>query len=262
MIEWKAPAECPSESDMLSRVERSLGDADRAQANLSAAARVTRTSGGYRAAVRIQTRAGSGERSLENANCEILADSVALVIALSASDSTPSTDRGLTLALSAHASALSGPLPSFGFGAGGALAVEGLWALRFELSGSYYAAQSLTYEQTNVGARFQLLRFGARVCRLWGVGPFDFAPCLGAQIYRIAGDGFGGMKRDNGTAYLWGPALGVFTRLRLFSVFAVVLAADATALTSRRRFIYSDLGPLHKPAALAFQLFIAPEVQF
>jgi hypothetical protein len=261
MLEWKAPAECPSESDMVSRVERSLGD-DAAQANLSAAAQVTRTSRGYRAAVRIQTRAGSGERSLENSNCEILADSVALVIALSASDSTRSPDRGLTLALSAHASAVSGPLPALGLGAGGALALEGLWALRLELSGSYYAEQSLTYEQTTVGARFQLLRFGARACRLWSVGPFDFAPCVGAQLYRIAGTGFGGMKYDSGTAYLWGPALGVFTRLRVFSIFAVVFAADATVLTSRRRFVYSDLDVLHRPAALAFQLFIAPEVQF
>lgn len=260
-IVWRAPSDCPTEADMVSRVRRSLG-ADTSQTQLSAVADVTQISGVYRAAVRIQGRSGSGERVLENANCEILADSVALVIALSASGSSALEERGLTLALSAHATAVSGPLPKFGLGLGVGLAFEGVWALRVELSGSYYVEQSSTYDQTSIGARFQMLRFGARGCRLWSVGRFDFAPCFGAEIYRVAGEGYGGMKYSNGTAYVWGPALGVFGRLRLFSVVGLVVAADATVPVTRRRFIYSDLGPLHRPAALAFQLFIAPEVQF
>jgi hypothetical protein len=50
--------------------------------------------------------------------------------------------------------------------------------------------------------------------------------------------------------------------LRLFSVFAVVLSADATVPIERQRFVYTDVGSLHRPAAVAFQLFIAPEVRF
>jgi hypothetical protein len=245
---------------MVSRVERLMG-ADTSQTPLSAVTNVTQTSGMYRAAVRIQSRVGAGERVLENANCEILADSVALVIALSASGSAPS-ERVLTLAFSAHATAVSGPLPKLGLGFGGAFAVEGPWALRFELSGSYYEKQSSTYDQLNIGARFRTLRFGARACRLWSAGRVQFAPCLGAEIFRIEGEGFGGTKYSSGAAYVWGPALGVFGRLRLFSVMGLIIAADAIVPVVRRRFVYSDLGPLHRPAALALQLFIAPEVQF
>jgi hypothetical protein len=188
-----------------------------------------------------------------------LADSVALVIALSATYAEP---EGVSVALSAHATALLGPLPDLAWGAGGAIALEGFGAFRLELSSSAYLEQSHTYAHTNVGARFNSLRFGARVCRIWHFGPFDLAPCVGAQVYRIRGVGFGGTKYSDGTSYVWGPAIGLFNRLRLFSVFAVVLSADATVPIERQRFVYTDVGSLHRPAAVAFQLFIAPEVRF
>lgn len=256
-LEWNAPSECPIQPDMLSRVKRSLGDAS-AQANLSAVVNVTQTSDTYRAEVHTRSREGSGERVVENTSCEILADSVALVIALSAASPQ---NRGLGIGVSVHGTMLSGPLPSLAWGVGGGVALEGFWALRLELSGSYYAEQSFTYLDTNIGARFELLRFGARGCRLWSFGVFDLAPCVGAQVYRIAAEGFGGMKYYAGTSYLWGPAFGLFSRLR-WSFFAVALAADLTIPVSRQRFVYTDLPPLHRPAALAFQLFLAPEVQF
>ena len=243
---------------MLSRVQRSLDHHD-ARADLSATVKVTQRADAYRAEVRIETREGPGERVIENADCEILADSVALVIALS---SAPSPDRPLSLALSAHATLLSGPLPKWALGAGGALAVEGFWALRVELGGSYYVQQSSVYEETKVGARFSLLRLGARGCRLWSVGRFDLAPCVGAQLFRVAGAGFGGAKRDSGASYLWAPAVGAFARLRLTSIFSLTVAADVSVPIARQRFVYADRSVLHQPSAVAFQLFIAPEVQF
>jgi len=246
---------------MRSRVKRSLGD-DSARTNLSAAVHVTQTPDTYRAQVRTHSREGSGERVLENESCEILADSVALVIALSASAPDSSGERGLAIALSAQVTAATGPLPKLALGVGGALAVEGFWSMRLEVGGTYYVAQSTTYEQTNIGARFKVLRLGARGCRLWSVAKFDFAPCFGVQIYRIQGYGFGGMKWSDGTSYLWGPALGVFGRFRLFSALALVLAADVVVPVSRQSFVYTDLDVLHRPASLAFQLFIGPEVQF
>ena len=256
-IDWKAPSGCPRQDNVRSRVKHALGD-DSAQAGLSAVVNVTQNSDTYRAEIRTRSSAGSGERIVENSSCEILADSVALVIALSA---VYPEDRGLSLAISGHGTAVSGPLPSLAWGAGGGLALEGFWALRFEVSASYYAERSSTYPRMDIGARFKLLRFGLRGCRVWSFGPFDLAPCVGAQVYRIAGEGFGGMKYSTGTSYLWGPALGVFSRLR-GSFVGVVLAADATIPVSRQSFTYIDLGPLHRPASLAFQLFLAPEVQF
>lgn len=259
-VQWNAPLECPSQADMRSRVKRALENGS-AQPNLAATVNVKRTADAYRAEVRIEREGGTGERVLENVSCDILADSVALIVALSSGDSV---HHGLTGALSAHATALSGPLPRLAWGGGGAIAVEGMWALRFELNGSYYAEQSTTYPGTTLGARFNLLRFGARGCRLWSIGRFDVAPCLGAQLFGIAGEGFGGAKFRAETSYSWGPALGALSRMRMFSAFFLVLAADATVLVSRQRFVYreADLGLLHRAGAWAFQLSIAPEVQF
>ena len=258
-IQWTAPAGCPDRAEMVSRVERALEDAS-APEQLSATGKVTRLPGMYRAQVRVQSSIGSGERVLENTDCEILADSVALVIALSASESEGGAQG--VFALSAHGSVAFGPLPEPAFGVGGALALEGLWSLRWELTGTYYAEQSSSYDDANVGADFRMLGFGARGCRVWELGRFDLAPCLGIQLYRIEGEGHGGMLQSSGAAYVWGPALRLFGRLRLLRAFAVFLAADGVVPVVRRSFVYRDLGPLHRPAAFAFQLFLAPEVLF
>ena len=117
IVEWTAPPECPEQADVLSIVERSLGDAT--NVNLTATASVTRAAGLYRARVHITSPVGLGERMLENTRCELLAESVALVIALSAPSfagarrkpARGASDGGLAPALSAHASAVVGPLP-------------------------------------------------------------------------------------------------------------------------------------------------------
>lgn len=262
-IEWTAPAECPDRSDVQARVSRSLGD-DSVKPALTAAAKVTRIAGMYRASLSVQSAAGSGQRVLENASCEILADSVALVIALSASrfESAEPERSGNSLALSAHATTVSGLMPELALGVGGALAFEGLLALRWELSGSYYAPQTSTFERVNAGGKFSLLRLGARGCRIFSVGAFELAPCAGAELYRIEGEGFGGVRFQSGSASLWGPMLGIFVRWWLLRSFALFVAADGMVPVWRQRFVYSDLGSLHRTAPIAFQLFIAPEVRF
>ena len=268
VIEWIAPSECPDQADVVSNVERSLGGA--VNVNLTAVANVTRTAGIFRARINITSSAGYGERILENTRCELLAESVALVIALSAphfADPPPglardSPDGGLAPALSAHATAVAGLLPRVALGAGGTFAVEGFAALRLELGGSYYAEQSSTFDEMNIGGDFRLFGIGVRGCRIWTLGAFALAPCLGAQFYRIAGMGFGGMVSRDGGSLVWGPTLGVFGRLRLMQWLALDLSADGVAPVSRRPFVFSDVGVLHRPSALAFQLLLAPEVRF
>lgn len=267
IVEWTAPPECPDHGDIVSSVERSLGDP--ANVNLTATATVTRTAGIFRASVAITSSAGHGERILENTRCELLAESVALVIALSAphfadagEHAHDSPHDGLSPALSAHATAVTGLLPRLALGAGGTLALEGFAALRLELGGSYYAQQSSTFDEMSIGGHLGLLGIGLRACRIWTLGAFELAPCLGARFHRIAGMGFGGMVSLDGASLVWGPALGMFSRVRLLQRLALYLSADAVAAVSRRPFVFSDVGVLHRPAAVAFQLFVAPEVRF
>jgi hypothetical protein len=242
---------------MTNRVARALGDVT-PRAPLNAAVRVTRAANGYRAALRIQ----DAQRTLENAQCDVLADSVALVIALSASDNGSPSQTHLVLAVAALGSTVIGPLPKPAFGAGMSAALEGALSLRWEISGSYYAAQSLSYDQLRVGADFRMFRVAARGCRVWSLGDVDLAPCLGVVVYGTYARGFGGTLQSSAVSYVWGPELSLLLRLRIARHFALQLSTGVSLAVGRQRFSYKDLGPLHQPALLPYQLLIAPEVLF
>jgi len=265
IIEWTAPPECPEQAEVVSNVERSLGDD--ARVNLTVTASVTRAQDLYRAHVHIASPAGLGERTLENARCDVLAESVAVVIALSVpppvAGARPREHMdGLAPALSAHAAAVTGPLPRLALGGGGTFALEGIAALRLELGATYYAHQSATFDDTEIGAHFKLLALGVRGCRVWALGAFELAPCLGAQFYRITGEGFGGKVSHSGGTLMWGPALGVLARLRVLAQLALDLTIDGVVPIARQRFVFSDVGSLHRASAFAFQFFVGPEVRF
>ena len=270
VLEWNAPPECPDRDELESRVNRLVGNA--VTTNLAATTEVKRIAGTYRAHVRITSAAGFGERELENTRCELLADSVALVVALSAGTSAESTNGGasepeLAVSASAHASAALGPLPDVALGVGGAVALEGFSSLQLELRGGYYVPQTSTFDERAIdggllGARFRLLTFGARGCRFWRFGALELAPCVGAELYHVEASGFGGaVERDGGSTW-WGPAAGLLARLRLTKAFAIRAAADGVVPLSRRRFVFADLGPLHRASALALHVLVGPEVRF
>jgi hypothetical protein len=239
------------------------------QPSLSASAEVTQTERAYRARVRIAHAGRVGERLLEHDRCDVLADSVALVISLSASagDSVraervdaPRSRPVFTLA--AQAVALFGALPSPGLGIGGALAAEDIASLRFELRGAYFLPQSTTFEPGGPGATFRLFALGARGCRTWSFGAFDLAPCIGADVYRMAASGFGGSPSLDGSATWWGPAFGALSRVRLVKAFAIYIAVEGIVPITRRRFVFADVGQLHRAGPIALQLILAPEVRF
>lgn len=266
-IDWNAPQECPDRAQLVAQVSHLLGGA--VHSLRSASTQVTRTERGYRARVRIVAPSGVGERELENAQCDLLTESVALVIALSAtSDETPQPrERPVPrerprFGVSAQASALFGALPNPALGIGAGLSMEARSWLRVELRGSYYLKQSVTFDQATYGGRFKLMAFAARGCRVWGLGAFDLAPCIGADLHHVAASGFGGDVSLDEAATWWGPALGLFVRWRLHETFAIYITADAVVPITRRRFVFADVGPLHRAAVVATQLTLAPEVRF
>jgi hypothetical protein len=215
--------------------------------------------------VRIGNAKGVAERALENERCDILADSVALVIALS-SDSARKPERGepLAFAVSAHVSAISGPLKQLAFGFGGALAFEGFSSLRFELRGTHTLAQDTTYAGSSLGASFGLTTFAARGCRLWRFGMIELAPCIGADVHHVSANatGFGGAEERQGEATSWGPAAGLFSRLQLAKAFAIFIAAEGVVPLTKRSFVYADVGVLYRASDITLQLLVAPEVRF
>jgi hypothetical protein len=262
-IEWEAPHECPDHATVMARVKHFAGDVA-VPRTLSASAQIRKQDGRYHAQLHVETTNGSGERALEHTNCAVLADSVALVIALSA------TERGrmnqpaqLQVALSLHAAAVSGYLPQIALGLGGAVALQGPWALRAELGGIVLLPQDKYFpSMPGIGASFRMIALGARLCRAWSAGRFDFAPCLGVQLTRLAANGFGGARTADGIALTTAPTASLSARLRLWKHLGLRLTLEAAVPLERRRFVYDDLGLLHQPSRLAGQLFVASEVVF
>jgi hypothetical protein len=232
---------------------------------LSAVTDVTRTPSGYRARLRTVSPAGTGERVLEHARCEVLADSVAVVIALTVA--TPEDEARkdaaarLSVAASAYVSALFGMLPKPAFGVGAALALEAA-SLRFELRGAFQLPQSTTFETMPLGAEFRAVSFAARGCWLPSAGAFALGPCIGADVQHVTATGFGGEVMLSGHATSWGPALGAFGRVRLAETFGIVVVAEGAVPISRQHFVYPDVGVLHRAALVTVQLLMAAEVHF
>jgi hypothetical protein len=235
------------------------------QSNLSAVTDVTRTPDGYRARLRTASPTGSGERVLEHARCEVLADSVAVVIALTVAtpqDEARKDKAGrLSVAASAQVSVLFGTLPEPSLGLGAAIAFEAP-SLRFELRGAFHLPQSTTFAATQLGARFSAVSFAARGCWVSSVGAFELGPCIGADVQQISASGFGGEVFLSGHATSWGPALGAFGRVRLAKTFGIVVVAEGAVPIFRRRFVFADVGVLHRASPVAVTLLIAPEVRF
>jgi hypothetical protein len=211
---------------------------------------------------------GSAEREFENARCERLQDSVAVLIALSIPNQQATESRRESgtptrpVRASLQGGIVSGALPLTAAGVGGAIALEAFWSVRLEVHGTYYFPQSATLGRTTLGARFGLLAAGVRACRLWNLGSLELGPCTGAEVYRVTTRAFGGMPSLSGNIVWWGPMLGAFSRLHVIGSLSVSVAAEAIVPVSRPRFRFWDVGDLHRVSALAPQVTIAGEVRF
>lgn len=260
-IDWRAPAECPSASHVKAHALTLLDGA--VHSSLIAEVEVTEREGSYRAHIVLRGPNGFGERDIEDRRCDVLADSVAVLIALSTPPSARvDTGSGWALALRPEARVLFGTLPRSAAGVGGAIAIEGVASLRLELHGTFYVPQSSTFAGTSLGGRFQLLTAGASLCRTWSFGRFNGGPCLGAQLHYISASGFGGDVELPGSTSFWGPSLRLFGSVQLWSFLSIHVSAEGMVPVSRPQFVFSDLGPLHRVSDVALQVSAGPEVRF
>jgi hypothetical protein len=259
-IDWTAPPECSSARDLRARVMNLMGRMP--HSSVVATIAVTRSAQGYRADVVLRGPTGSGARRLEETRCDVLVDSVAVLIALSIPSPASPDGRALSLLLWPQARLLSGTLPRAAGGVGAAIAVEGLGSFRLELHGAYYFPQSTTFEQTTLGGRFQPFTVGACICRLWSYESVQGGPCAAVEVHHVSASGFGGAMQRLGSTTWWGPSLRLFARAQLAPVFGISIAVEGVVPMFRPQFVYSDVGPLHRVGAVALQVSVGPEVRF
>jgi len=261
-IDWTAPPECSSARDLRARVINLTGSVP--HSSLLASVEVTRSAQAYRANVVLRGPSGFGARQLEDARCDVLIDSVAVLIALSIptpADAEPG--QAISLVLSPEAGVSWGPLPRTAAGIGAAIAIEGLGLFRLELHGTYYFPQLSNFEQTTYGGRFQLITVGACVCRLWSFEKLQWGPCLGAEVHHVRASGFGDVIRRPGSTTWWGPSLRLFARAQLLPMFGISIAVEGEVPMSRPQFVFSDvMGALHRVGPVALQVSVGPEVRF
>jgi hypothetical protein len=79
-LTWESPAGCPDRPNVEQRIQKLLGAA--AKTEVVVEGRVTATKGGYHLALTTTRDGARGERSLDDASCEALADSAALIVAM------------------------------------------------------------------------------------------------------------------------------------------------------------------------------------
>jgi hypothetical protein len=257
-IEWVAPPECPRQAELAARTQRLIGP--QVDSNLTANIHVSGSAAGYRASMKLSTSSGTGARELEDAQCDRLADEVALVLALSAPTSLPARAREPRWTLAAFGGASLGPLAFPAPGAAASLGVE--WKLlRIALHGSYYLPQKKQLGDGVLSGRFQLAAAGARAGLPLRFGRLELLPNLGVELYHFSASGRGGVTARTGYATSWGPALGLLARVRFEDHWALAIVSEGVLPLLRPRFLFSDAGPLHQPSLLALSVWMGLEAR-
>lgn len=270
-IEWSAPAECPTASEVEERV------AARIPSDLAARARgrVEKAGARYRAALSIGPR---GERTLEADTCDALASSVAVVIAMSviaAEEHAPATapeapeparpappppPEPPRFAVGAEAAAATGTLPEAAFGGGIAASFAPIHELRVEIVARVWLESEGRVDSAR-GASFRLLSGTARACWVLTRGT-ELGPCLGAEIALAAASGFGVVRTEDVRATTWGPEVLAALRVPIAGPLALRAGAGAVFPLTRPSFVITAAGTVHEPAAIALRGALGPEVLF
>jgi hypothetical protein len=154
----------------------------------------------------------------------------------------------------------AGMLPSAAFGGGLAVGLDAYDRLHVELSGSIFASQE-TKIDVDRGATFSLVSGGARACWALTRG-ISFAPCLGAEIVRVTGKGFGAARVSEEDAWTVAPEAAFTLRVPITRGLALRAGLGALVPVSRRAFVIAPYGALHEPSPVAVRAFLGPEVHF
>jgi hypothetical protein len=205
-LTWDAPATCQS-GDLIDRVADLVGlTRDRLAAKLlRVEAEVTPTAtGGWQARLRIETVAGSGERSFSAEDCSSLVDGAALILALTVDPSAASARMPVAPARQPAVKPASPPprfllrpllaadlgvLPDVALAYGVAVGVA--WpSLRFEVDGSYQSPQRVADGLGHSGRVRMPLNSGVRACVApWLLKSIEPAGCLGAGLAWLRSSG-------------------------------------------------------------------------
>jgi hypothetical protein len=321
-LRWSAPEDCPSAADVEARLVAlvgsdlaTTGDADvdvtrEAEGRYVARLRVGRSpngngrntdvgrspNGNGRSTDVGRSPNGNGRntdvglRVLEEAACDVLADAVVTVVAMSlaapgptndaepaappSAASTPvSTDASVPsraasadseprLAFGVVAMADYGTLPSTALGGGVALAWYPVLPLRLEATLLRSFEQSAAVAGAPFGGSFQLTSADLRAC--WSLlgRVVTVGPCAGVEIAHIDASGYGSTTVSNGAETWWSPSVGGAVRWQPIRHLAFSALTDIVFPATRRPFVILNAGTIYQPALASPRSLLFAEVRF
>jgi hypothetical protein len=247
---------------------------------------VGRTEGSrYVAHVRVRSHDGrAGERSLEEATCEVVADAVATVVAMSLDASAPGHEAPDGISIAPERPAMEGTrsslpsephvtaglvamvdegtLPFPALGAGVALAWYPVTPVRVEAALLRWLDQSTTVEGQAFGGTFQLTSADLRSC--WSLlgRTVTFGPCTGVEIAHLEAKGFKSTTLESGHETWWSPSVGGLLHWAPLHAIGFAALADVVFPVSRPTFVIVNGGEIHQAAFASLRGQIVAEVRF
>lgn len=281
-ITWDAPDGCPDADAVRAQVAVELGR-DPAPGDVDVELRVARDGAGWHLEM---TTAGGGERTLEAASCEELAQSAALIVAMAIdaaaaetggfyeppapggsmnrpvaprrqvdiSEPAPRTPTDVQVRARAFVVGDLGTMPGAAVGAGGAIEVA-LDAWGIEVAAARFGAQrSDVPGEPGNGAEMAVTTIATRLCYTSRPRRLATSGCAGAEIEIVDAAGYGfDVALDHTTTFGGGLQLGVAWAYRLVGPIAARVDVLATALLVRPVLIEEDGTVIHDPNVLVWR---------
>jgi hypothetical protein len=139
---------------------------------------------------------------------------------------------------------------------------------RLELAAGLWVPQEVTSDTyPGVGARFQMLTFGARAAYEVPLGPVTLGPVLGATLRRVSAEGVGGAAALQQSTLSIAPFGGGIATYAIVHGLAVRLLVGVAAPRSRASFVVLDRSSgvetaLHETASVTGEATLGLEVHF
>jgi len=289
-VAWSGPPSCADAEPIERRVAALAGPG----AHLEASGVVTAGDGEWIVSLRVRAGDSWGERVLRAPTCEALRESVAVVLALSATPETarlpsprppppeppPPAEPGsppgardeplhgarenARVRLAAEAALDAGTLPRAAFGADVRASVAAGSKVTLGLAGGIWLEERGSLPgQPSQGARFDLLTADAFGCyeALRG-GRVTLAPCATVEWGHVSASGFGALANGGATADWLGVGLGARAGWAITTWLAIGMEAAAVAPTGRQKFSITGAGTVFTTAIAAGRVEIGPELRF
>jgi hypothetical protein len=298
-LTWNAPAECPTEAEVLAEVARVLDGRRKDRVAVATRVDVERTpSARWRGTISLEIRDARSTRGFEAETCAGIASGAALIIAVTveggalppSSSSPPPATAPPDATVATVVKTASPPPPALpsqlvvttagvldtGLMPGTAAAgVEGAlgWSrhlpvgrVRALVGAAYFPGRTTAPGSAGEGGQFSLLALSLRVCGAAAFGRFQAGPCLGAEMSRMSASGFGPATRfEEGDASSWWGAgvAGAAASWSLSPGLAVFARGEMVVTAAQQRFVVQPGSALvHSPARAAGRAALGIQLLF